>query len=353
VYGATIIDNIFVHLLNLVEVSMKSENRSAFTLVELLVVIAIIGILIGMLLPAVQQVREAARRTQCQNNCRQIGLAALNYESALMRFPPTVFSVPNSKPGSELRGHSTWLQLLPYMEQQALQDAIYERADATSGGNTIRSVFTLNFDTPVEFDSPEFLLCPSMDEADSVADVEEIFPTNQSSRVDYLPIIGTYKSPTGNGDEFVLTPGISANLEDEERDNSYIQPYDGVSISDITDGTSNTMYVGESQGGMSGSRRTFALNIFQNSGASINYGTFFGPGFGGCTPLENVYLNPVIPPTGDPEPVFAGDQLSSPHPGTVNFTFGDGSTHALPRNTDESVLDSLATCANGEVVGEF
>ena len=65
----------------------QKSNTNGFTLVELLVVIAIIGILIGMLLPAVQQVREAARRTQCANNMRQMGLAALNYESAHMKFP--------------------------------------------------------------------------------------------------------------------------------------------------------------------------------------------------------------------------------------------------------------------------
>ena len=323
----------------------KFSSRG-FTLVELLVVIAIIGILIGMLLPAVQSVREAARRVQCLNNCKQIGLAALNYESALMRYPSIVFNVPDS----DLEGHTTWLQLLPYMEGENLQQAIYERARATVNGN-LRAVFALDHDTPIEFDSPEFLLCPSMIEAEFVADVEEFRFTNQSSRVDYLPVIGTFKSPGGNGNGIRLTPGISAD-PDAVR-NFFFRPYDGLSIGDVSDGTSNTMYVGESQGSTLGSRRRIALNIFSNTGASINYGTFFGPGFSGVVGLENVYLNPVIPPSGDPLPVYAGDQLSSPHPGTVNFAYADGSCHAIPRNADELVLDGLATCANGEVVEGF
>ena len=68
---------------------------------------------------------------------------------------------------------------------------------------------------------------------------------------------------------------------------------------------------------------------------------------------DSVYLNPVIPPSGDPLPVYAGDQLSSAHPGTVNFAYADGSCHAIPRSADELVLDGLATCANGEVVEGF
>ena len=329
----------------------KFSSRG-FTLVELLVVIAIIGILIGMLLPAVQSVREAARRVQCLNNCKQIGLAALNYESALMRFPSIVFEVTGFE---RMEGHSTWLQLLPFMEGENLQEAIYERADTTIALPSIptlsRDVFKLDYDTPIEFDSPEFLLCPSMIEAEFVADVEEFRFTNQSSRVDYLPIIGTFKSPGGNGNGIRLTPGISAD-PDAVR-NFFFRPYDGLSIGDVSDGTSNTMYVGESQGSTLGSRRRIALNIFSNTGASINYGTFFGPGFSGVVGLENVYLNPVIPPSGDPSPVYAGDQLSSAHPGTVNFAYADGSCHAIPRSADELVLDGLATCANGEVVEGF
>ena len=106
------------------------RNRSAFTLVELLVVIAIIGILIGLLLPAVQQIREAARRTQCTNNLKQLGLAAHNYESALKKFPPGFVGGydigidgwgPTDYTANSYVGHLIFL--LPYLEQQSWFDA--------------------------------------------------------------------------------------------------------------------------------------------------------------------------------------------------------------------------------------
>ena len=110
---------------------MKHHNkRSAFTLVELLVVIAIIGILIGMLLPAVQQVREAARRITCANNLRQLALACLNYESAHMHFPPgTSFKGPDptlprsNRPGRGI-GWSWTTQAMPFMEQNNLYEQL-------------------------------------------------------------------------------------------------------------------------------------------------------------------------------------------------------------------------------------
>lgn len=333
---------------------MRSNSKpNGFTLVELLVVIAIIGILIGMLLPAVQQVREAARNTQCLNNCRQMGLAALNFESANGEFPSIVFLVGGF---DNLQGNSNWLQLLPFMEQQNLQTAIYQRADATVpppppavGGPRTVSRFAHGFSTADEFDSPESFICPSMEEPEVVATVESSLIPNLSSRVDYLPIIGTFKSPSGNGTGLTLTNGISA--DPDENTNFITGAYDGLPISGISDGTSNTMYVGESQGLTVGGRRIEVLSIYENSGASINYGTFFGDGF--FSPLENVYLNPVIIPTAGEQLRHGGDQISSAHIATVNFVFGDGSAHAISRNTDSVVLDSLATCANGEVVGEF
>ena len=323
---------------------MRSPQSRAFTLVELLVVIAIIGILIGMLLPAVQQVREAARRTQCMNNSRQIGLAALNFESAHLRFPSIISDVPQF----DIEAASNWFALMPFMEQQALQTAIYERTADTVGN--FRSTVALDHDTPFEFDSPPSLLCPSMDTAEFVSDVEAFQETNESSRVDYLPVIGTFAA-TGSFGRGVVTIGVSSDPSITGSNGIFHSaPYQGNSVSAILDGTSNTMYVGESQGQTVGSRRTDVLSIYNNSGAAINFALFFGNGFP-FTPNDQAYLNPILDDMGQQR--YGADQFSSTHPGTVNFTFADGSTHAISRNTDNFVLDSLATCANGEVVGEF
>ena len=108
---------------------MKTHKRFAFTLVELLVVIAIIGILIGMLLPAVQQVREAARRSECMNNLRQIGIACQNFESSFQRFPTAggavqqfVNPAEKAEPQFGYEWSSWMFQILPFVEQQALQN---------------------------------------------------------------------------------------------------------------------------------------------------------------------------------------------------------------------------------------
>ena len=168
---------------------MNSRNRSAFTLVELLVVIAIIGILIGMLLPAVQSVREAARRAQCLNNCKQIALSGLNFESAHMHYPALAFEVP----GVNITCSSVWIELMPYIEQENLQTQIYDRAKSTVTPGRFARLGQLDDDKPFPIESPESFRCPSMIEPEVVTDVEESTFYNVGSRVDYIPIDGTTK----------------------------------------------------------------------------------------------------------------------------------------------------------------
>ena len=191
--------------------SAPVARRTGFTLVELLVVIAIIGVLVGMLLPAVQQVREAARRTQCANNQRQIGLAFQNHHSAQMKFPPGVTDWRPFFGGDTSNRNLAWsVFLLPYMEQQNVFDQLdlslaYDHPDNLAGGAVVIETF----------------LCPSA-----------LSPTSSSNTVqlaftDYGGIFG-------------------------ERINSPNNPPKGLMIfdqalrhADITDGSSNTLIVAE------------------------------------------------------------------------------------------------------------
>jgi len=130
---------------------MKQKSKRGFTLVELLVVIAIIGILIGMLLPAVQQVREAARRTECMNNLRQIGLATISFHDAHEAFPPARTASSNQVlPLFVKNGPDSWfVRILPFIEQNNLY-ALWDLTDA------YKNQPALAFATPVKT-----FLCPS------------------------------------------------------------------------------------------------------------------------------------------------------------------------------------------------
>lgn len=324
----------------------KSSSRQArgFTLIELLVVIAIIAILIALLLPAVQQAREAARRTQCKNNLKQIGLAIHNYESAMRVLPmartlpfPFVFS-PQAR-------------ILPYIEQTNLHNLV-------------------NFnDAPLPFGIPgmpdgssnltaaktklSLYLCPS-DQSD--------IPGNDYGPTNYVANVGTGLISAGDIDQGEGIFVTNSNLR----------------FCDITDGTSNTVMFSESLTGdgqtPSGSTPSdYRRGMFEVSAgapptvptpamcAAATSGSWNGQrsakwinGHYGDA-LYNHFLTPNSK-TWDCDNEFHNMALlaaRSAHAGGVHVLLGDGSTRFVGDNINQSTWRALATRASGETPGEF
>ncbi len=295
---------------------MSTRRGRGFTLVELLVVIAIIGILIALLLPAVQAAREAARRAECSNNLKQIGLAALNYHTSLKSFPTGAQWRANS--GGI--GVSVWVLLCPYLELQSTYDTMIDRGEAHHPeiGKLVASVFVCPSDGKMPFDR--------------FATEDEWRTTN-------------YRGVTGAG-----VNGEYADMEDASHCGDYyidgvFYPDSGVRIRDITDGTSNTLAVGES---------TFELRLWTK-------GAYYegDPEKKVCSfssknvrwpinsdPEELCYYNCS---SGSGRCVFNDAYFGSRHPGGAQFAFADGSVHFLSETVDMTLYQELATRAGGEV----
>ena len=313
-------------------------RHSGFTLVELLVVIAIIGILIGMLLPAVQQVREAARRVSCQNNIRQIGLAILNFESGNGILPPSGF-LPG-KSGDENDLEFSWIiRILPFAEGNNVHDQL-EFEDATILQGQARGYADVNKaalnDSPVPM-----VICPS-------SDLEQIDSTPSSDgvvRPFYTGIHGSARDETS----FTPTNNPTLGIMSDE---GVFQRYTEVKLADIYDGTSNTMIVGEQSGW-----------LIDANGDNIDFRSDRSHSIilGSTPQWERIFNTTVVRyPFNHQDAVDDGIQgnagrnvpLSSPHSGGINAMYVDGSVHYLTETTDLDVVFNLADRADGEVQGD-
>jgi prepilin-type N-terminal cleavage/methylation domain-containing protein len=358
----------------------RRAARSAFTLIELLVVIAIIAILIGLLLPAVQKVREAAARTVCMNNLKQIALAAHNYESAYGQLPPGM-SKDNTGP---------ILKMLPFMEQDAVfrnfdtqsddltahtQWYIYLPPGFTDPTNRPRSTGLLSYPPPP---SPKTryggdggvikpLLCGSSPSAEGYRAILMMSPQTNGSKYTYnnlaTPAVGSGFLFSSNPGSVVLTrsnylamagyPVFSAGNGDSGG------KYEGMfmfksttKIAAVPDGSSNTIMFGEYSDANVNFGSTPPNDLLTGDCA----GTFAsGPIYtywsirGGDAPAaERVCTGTGA--TGDPRPCYNWYKFSSRHDGIIEVAFGDGSVRALKKNITYTTWVVLGGKGDGDIL---
>ena len=330
---------------------LSSEQRTGFTLVELLVVIAIIGILVGLLLPAVQAAREAARRMQCQNNVKQIGLALLNHESAMKVFPPGYVSKPgvgfrDSQTGDEGPGWGWLVILLPYCEQNSIYSSLKMELPCWDAANS----------TVVKTTIP-FFICPSATGNTPTVGITDInmavWQNAIFARSNYVHNVGAndiWSSPaTTNYDDPVL--GCNGVMYRNSR----------IRVAHVTDGLSQTVFAGERTpyladavwAGVVPGGKHYSYNQFASSGTGgpgINYdnsGSYVGANSG-----PSIYEDPQVihPPNW---PGGHTDQMHSQHAGGANVLMGDGSVQLISDGCRLSVWQALCSRQGAEVIGEY
>jgi prepilin-type N-terminal cleavage/methylation domain-containing protein len=298
---------------------------AAFTLVELLVVIAIIGVLIALLLPAVQAAREAARRTQCAGRLAQVILAVHSHEAAHGVLPPGVRDPAPGPISSTPTGlHHSWLiEILPYLDQPNAYAAVNRNASVYAPLNA-----------PVRSIGLRVLICPTQMSSSTVT------PTPLAAALG--PRIGVTCFAACHHD---AESPISAT------DNGVFFHNSRVSFKDVRDGLSQTIFLGEKVieisgrtdlGWMSGTRATL-----RNTGSPINT-----PGAGGAMGIGG-RLPPVagrLPPPDDP-PNYVGS-FSSWHPERALFAFGDGRVVPLAININPGVFAQLGHRADGKLLSD-
>ena len=301
----------------------KHDPRSAFTLVELLVVIAIIGILIGMLLPAVQQVREAARRTQCLNNLAQLGLAVHNYEFTYERFPEGVIDGGGGPIQSVPTGQhvSLFVQLLPYLEQRGIADNFDIAAGTYAAKNGPARAMVI----PVLHCPSSYARTVSVSMSDLTEDGLEQEDAQGTDTLGLSSYAGCH-----HGSE---TPIDSDN-------NGLFFLNSKIGFDDIYDGSSNTVLIGEylpdestNLGWASGTRSTL-----RNMGSLESYQNFQAR-------IASVTATPVAA-------TFVGG-FGSPHPGTTNFVLADGSVHSLSFSLTTPITNHIGNRADGAMMGDW
>jgi len=330
-------------------------RRHAFTIVELLAVIAIIGVLVALLLPAVQAAREAARSLQCKNNLKQIGLALNKHLSALESFPPG---------GLDCDRGSWWYHIMPYIEQQVASDALYTDEQDWSRLSRNQPLITGW--------GPSYIFCPSssLPRRIVIDDVDNLNPFFENHP------IPMYVGISGATDGDVNSPifrNVISGLRGISARNGILHDESAVRAGQVRDGLSNTMIVGEqSDWGREDGRNRDIRSTSCGSPFMCQCNCSWGGGGYGRglvsadrltgTNFYNYNITTVRYPINDKKWVAVrsvgksrfgelNKTIQSAHPGGANVLFADGSVHFLEETINISTLRSLACRNDGQVVG--
>jgi prepilin-type N-terminal cleavage/methylation domain-containing protein len=332
--------------------STECRSRRGFTLIELLVVIAIIAVLIALLLPAVQQAREAARRTQCRNNLKQHGLALHNYHDSFRRFPASVYS-SGACGNTPTQGDpvvlniSGWVMLLPYLDQAPLYNQFVMGCAVSNHMNPARALGGGGSDIcgndKLTVHPLEVLKCPSQPITNRFVDNSPDYRASvnfrgQKTNYDFIVYASATPCLTWSWWHSMCNWHQTTTVPISERrpfsDNS------GTQISDITDGTSNQLLMGETK-----------WDVYNGDGVPWAYKAWLQPGVEPYFGINTAWWWFSTPNT-HPELASWG-QSGSYHEGGAFFNFGDGSVRFLSENMDCATLKRICVMSDGQVVGEF
>lgn len=300
------------------------HKARAFTLIELLVVIAIVALLLGLLVPAVQQAREAARRMQCQNNLKQLGIALHSYHDTANVFPPGQVRNYGNAIGTNYWSWITYT--LPFLDQAP----IYNQLDlsTTAFVPTGPNAAILSLTLPA-------IVCPSDPSAFEAWDSGPL----RFGRTSYLGVTGNNAYAPGSGNQSVCTAQTIAPSE-----LGMFQVNSNHRIASISDGTSATLLIGE---------RPCTPGNF--------WGRWSGPGSGNYCPAaiadamlpsHDVYGIAGLKPSSAND-IYAVQHWWSRHAGGAQFLFVDGHAQFLSYSMDHDTLWSLSTRGQGELIGDF
>jgi prepilin-type N-terminal cleavage/methylation domain-containing protein/prepilin-type processing-associated H-X9-DG protein len=298
--------------------------KTGFTLVELLVVIAIIGTLVGLLLPAVQAAREAARTSTCSNNLKTIGLAMHSYVTAQQKLPPGS-NILGAGFAVNDYGHNCLVFILPYMEEQSLYNSfdLSKKYDDVANRDKTLSAAVATF------------LCPSSQQRKSLSDDLSLGTTARANTTHYVGIMGPYDAGS------LYTVDKTSTAFGSIAKQGTLLRGEQIGFKQVTDGLSKTLLVGEMSWSNANVYRGWSRGCNKSGSGTDNMA---------CAGVKNIRYG-LKSADYDSATYFNNVSFGSEHPGGTQFVFCDGAVRLFADTTPLDVLQKLASRNGGEVTG--